>query len=118
MNEKIDFLISSLEDAYDIIIIDAVPVNPVSDTYFISKFADITLFVVRHAVTPKINVQMLDEDIAMQRLRNVNIVFNGVKKRGFGASGYGYAYGYGYTSNIGYGYFSKNKSQRGFGAKV
>jgi len=112
MNDKIDVLFKNLENAYDIIIIDAVPVNPVSDTFIISKFADITLFVVRHAVTPKINIQMLDEDLLMQRLKNVDIVFNGIKKRGFATSGYGYTYGYGYTSNIGYGYFEKSKKKK------
>jgi len=112
MNDKIDTLFKDLENAYDIIIIDAVPVNPVSDAYLISKFADVTLFVVRHGVTPKINIQMLDDDMAMQRLKNVDIVFNGIKRRGFGTSGYGYSYGYGYTSNIGYGYYGKSKRKK------
>ena len=112
MNDTFGLLMKNLEDQFDIIIIDAVPVNPVSDTFIIGRFADITLFVVRHNVTPKINIQMLDEDSDMQRLKNVNIIFNGIKKRGFGKSGYGFAYGYGYLNNIGYGYYgadNKNK---------
>src|ERR1022692_20941 len=104
MNENIDVLMKVLENQFDLIIIDSVPVKPVSDAYSISRFADITLFIVRHGVTPKANVRMLDEDMEIQRLKNVNIVFNCVKKRGFGTAGYGYAYGYGYNSNIGYGY--------------
>jgi capsular exopolysaccharide synthesis family protein len=117
MNDKMDILMKSLENMYEIIIIDAVPINPVSDAYLISKFADITLFVVRHAVTSKINVQMLDEDMEMQRLKNVNIVFNGIKKRGYATSGYGYEFGYGYTSSIGYGYFSKSKAKKKYASK-
>ena len=112
MNENIDVLMRVLENQFDLIIIDSVPVRPVSDAYSICRFADLTLFVIRHGVTPKANVRMLDEDMEMQRLKNVNIVFNCIKKRGFGTSGYGYAYGYGYNSNVGYGYFGKGEKKR------
>ncbi len=112
MNDKIDRLMKILENEFDIIIIDSVPVNPVSDAYIIGRFADITLFVVRHGVTPKTNIRLLDENMEMQRLKDVNIVFNGIKKRGFGTAGYGFVYGYGYNSNIGYGYFSKGNSKK------
>jgi len=112
MKDNIEILMKDLENVYDIIIIDAVPVNPVADTYMISRFADITLFVVRHGVTPKINIQALDEDMEMQSLKNINIVFNGIKKRGFGTTGYGQAFGYGYTSNIGYGYYGKASKKK------
>jgi hypothetical protein len=60
---------------------------------------------------------MLDEDMEMQRLKNVNIVFNGIKKRGYATSGYGYEFGYGYTSSIGYGYFSKSKAKKKYASK-
>jgi len=112
MTGSIDSLMKKLESEFDLIIIDSVPVNPVADAFLIGKFADLTLFVVRHNVTPKVNVQMIDENTEMHRLKNVNIVFNGIKKRGFGTAGYGYKYGYGYTSNIGYGYFSKGDRKR------
>ena len=118
MNDKIDVLMKGLEDQFDIIIIDSVPVSPVSDTYIISRFADMTLFVVRHNVTPKVNIRILDEDMEMQRLKNVNIVFNGIKKRGVATAGYGYAYGYGYNSNIGYGYFNEADVKKKFDFKA
>ena len=95
-----------LEEQFDVIIIDSVPVHPVPDAFTIARFADITLFVVRHGVTPKENVAVLDEDMKMQTLKNVTIVFNGIKKRGFATTGFGYSYGYGYNSKVGYGYYS------------
>jgi len=112
VNGKIDTLIRALESQYDVIIIDSVPINPVSDAYIMSRFADMTLFVVRHGVTPKANIKMLDEDVEAHHLKNVHIVFNGIKRRGLGTNGYGYAYGYGYSSNIGYGYFKEEKLRR------
>jgi len=112
VNGKIDVLIHALEDQFDVVIIDSVPLNPVSDVYVMNRFADITLFVVRHAFTPKSNIKMLDEDVETHHLKNVNIVFNSIKRRGFGTSGYGYSYGYGYSSNHGYGYFKENTAKR------
>jgi len=100
-----------LENQFDIIIIDSVPVNPVPDAFTIGRFADITLFVVRHGVTPKENVLILDEDMKMQNLKNVNIVFNGIKRRGIATSGFGYSYGYGYNSKTGYGYYSEEEKK-------
>jgi len=106
MNSNFNILMKELEDRYDVIVIDSVPVHPVPDAFTIGKFADITLFVVRHAVTPKENVMVLDEDMKIQTLKNLNIVFNGIKRRGIATSGFGYSYGYGYNSKTGYGYYS------------
>ena len=102
---------NDLEDQFDLIIIDSVPVHPVPDAFTIARFADITLFVVRHGVTPKENVLVLDEDLKMQTLKNVNIVFNGIKRRGFATTGFGYSYGYGYNSKTGYGYYSVDEKR-------
>ncbi|HXB07451.1 MAG TPA: polysaccharide biosynthesis tyrosine autokinase [Puia sp.] len=106
LNNNFNVLMEELEEQFDVIIIDSVPVHPVPDAFTIARFADITLFVVRHGVTPKENVAVLDEDMKMQTLKNVTIVFNGIKKRGFATTGFGYSYGYGYNSKVGYGYYS------------
>jgi len=111
MNNNFSILMKELENQFDIIIIDSVPVNPVPDAFTIGRFADITLFVVRHGVTPKENVLILDEDMKMQNLKNVNIVFNGIKRRGIATSGFGYSYGYGYNSKTGYGYYSEEEKK-------
>ena len=55
---------------------------------------------------------MLDDNMRQNNVKNVAIVFNGVKKRGFGGSGYGhqgYGYGYGYNSGYGYGKGTQKK---------
>ncbi|GGB20263.1 GumC family protein [Puia dinghuensis] len=106
MSNPFNILMKELQDHFDIVIIDSVPVNPVPDAFTIARFADITLFVVRHGVTPKENLLLLDEDIKMQTLKNVNIVFNGIKRRGIATSGFGYLYGYGFSTKTGYGYYS------------
>jgi len=111
MNKQLESLMQYLTNRFDIIIIDAVPINPVSDAFIIGRYADFSLFVVRHAVTPKINLQALDSNLEVQRLKDVHIVFNAIKRRGWVTSGWGYGYGYGYSSNIGYGYFGKDQEK-------
>jgi hypothetical protein len=53
---------------------------------------------IRQSVTPKSIIEKLDSDMVSYNFKNVVIVFNGVKKRGFGKYSYGYGFGYGYDT--------------------
>jgi tyrosine-protein kinase Etk/Wzc len=97
---RLEELLAYLETVFDYIIIDTAPVNPVTDAYILSPMCDATLYIVRHGVTPKSAIKHLDDNVAMRTLKNMAIIFNGVKSRGIGQ--YGYGYGYGYGGNYGY----------------
>jgi tyrosine-protein kinase Etk/Wzc len=101
LNGRIQELLVYLENAFDYIVIDTAPVSPVTDAYLLSQFCDSTLYVVRHAYTPRIYLQLLDENNRVRGLKNLALIFNGVKSRGIGKGGYGNGYGYGY--GVGYG---------------
>jgi len=96
INGRLSELFAYLENAFDYILVDTSPVDPVTDAYVLSQYCDRTLFVIRHAYTPKAMVQLLDENNKIKALNNLAIVFNGVKKRGFIKGSYGYGYGFGY----------------------
>jgi len=96
MSEKVPDLLSYLSDVFDYIIIDTAPVGLLSDAYVLSSHCDATLYVVRHKHTLKASIQRLDANNKINELKNMAIVFNGVRSRGFGRNGYGYGYGYGY----------------------
>ncbi len=100
LNGRIQELLAYLENAFDYIVIDTAPVSPVTDAYLLSQFCDATLYVVRHAYTPRIYLQLLDENNRVRGLKNLALIFNGVKARGIGKGGYGNGYGYGY--GVGY----------------
>lgn len=95
LNGRAEELLNYLDGHFDVIIIDVPPVGPVSDAYIIAPFCDATLFVVRHAYTPKVFVERIDENIKLNNLPNPAIVFNAVATRGYGKNNYGYGYGTG-----------------------
>ena len=92
-NERLPALLSYLEGIFDYVFIDTAPVGALSEAYVIAPYCDATLYIIRHAYTPKILVQRLDETNKVNELRNLVIVFNGVRSRGFGKDSYGYGYG-------------------------
>lgn len=96
MSEKVPQLFKYLSEKFDYIIVDTAPVGLLSDAYVLSPYCDATLYVVRHKHTRKVSIQRLDASNKINELKNMAIVFNGVRSRGFGNNGYGYGYGYGY----------------------
>ncbi len=104
LNGRINHLFQYLEESFDYIIIDTSPVNPVTDAYILSDYCDLTLYVIRHRYTPKTFIKKFDDNNRIKGLKNISIVFNGVKPRGFIKGDYGYGYGYGYEYGQGYGY--------------
>lgn len=98
LSGKLNSLLAFLNDTFDYVVLDASPIDPVSDSYIFSEFCDLTLFVMRHNRTPKIMVQMLDDNNKFKALKNPHIVFNGIRSRGIMKGMYGYSYGYGYEN--------------------
>ncbi len=97
LNGKLEELLLQLEASYDYVLVDTAPVSPVTDAYIISPLCDATLYVVRQGRTPRIMLQRLNDILRSKRLKNMSLIFNGVKQKRFGGYyGYGYTYGYGY----------------------
>jgi capsular exopolysaccharide synthesis family protein len=114
LDEGIETLIERLRKEFDTIVIDTAPVGLVSDALVIGKYADISLYVVRHNYTYKKQLHLLDEIYSHNRLPRISLIINDIKNHyGFG-NYYGYG-GYGYNS-YGYNsdYFEKaNGNRRG-----
>ncbi len=109
-------MIELLKEKFDYVIIDSAPIGPVTDSQLLAGYANVTIYVVRHAQTPKVFLRMIDDLYTQQKFNNMSIVFNGLRQRGFsflsygyGYASYGYGYGYGYGSD-GYGYYTVDDS--------
>ncbi len=102
--EKFKEMMALLKEKFDYVIIDSTPIGMVTDSQLLAGFAETTLYVVRHDLTPKIYLRLIDDLYQQKKFNNMSIVFNGLKQRGFSLLNYGYGYGYGYGHGYGYGY--------------
>ncbi|WP_374457520.1 polysaccharide biosynthesis tyrosine autokinase [Nocardioides sp.] len=92
-------ILAELRAAYDVIVIDAPPLLPVTDAALIASQVDGAVLVVRHGRTTREQLAGARERLAAVGANTLGAVFNMVPRKGRGnyGSGYGYGYGYGYA---------------------
>ncbi len=93
-HRRLGEMLSSLEESYDYIILDTAPCMLVADTFLISQYADLTLYVVRASYTEKALLQFPIDSKKAGKLHDVSFVLNDVDLANFGyGNKYGYSYG-------------------------
>jgi capsular exopolysaccharide synthesis family protein len=112
INGKLEILLNFLDTRFDSIIIDTAPVKAMTDAFNIAPMVNLVLYIIRHDHTPKVNIDLLDQEMDAYNIKNVALVFNGVKKRGTGRYSYGYGNGYGYDQRNAYDNYRKSKKSR------
>ena len=100
--DRVEALFLEVKQKYDFIVVDTAPVNLVSDTLLIAKYADMFMYIVRANYSDKRSLVVPQELYKENKLPNVAIILNDIDSRrdGYGYEGYSYG-GYGYG---GYGY--------------
>ncbi len=98
-SNKFKEMLVYLKSIYDYIIIDSTPCLLVTDTYEVSQYVDHTIYLVRAKFTERKLVEFIKENKKAKKLKNINLVLNGIKSNKFGYK-YNYQYNYGYS----YGY--------------
>jgi capsular exopolysaccharide synthesis family protein len=102
-NGRLETLLEAAKLEYDYIVIDSAPTLLVSDAMLIARLTDITLFVTRYGYTDKNLLNFTKEISGSGKIKNLALIFNGVKAvKSYGYT-YGYKYGYNYGYNYGYG---------------
>lgn len=96
MGEKVEDLFKYLKSKYDYIIVDTSPVNLVTDTLLLSKFADCFVYLVRANFLDKGMLHVPNTFYKENKLPNMCILLNDTdpSKGSYGYYGY-YGYGYG-----------------------
>ncbi len=102
MTKRVENLFSIVKQEYDIVIVDTAPINLVTDTLLISKYADMFMYVIRANYLDKRLLTVPQELYNEKKLANMAIVLNNTDpKRAYGYGSYGYGgyggYGYGYV---------------------
>lgn len=93
-------LIAQLREDYDVVLIDAPPLLPVTDAALIASVVDGAVLVVRHGKTSADQVRGAVERLEGVGAKPVAAVFNMTPAK-TGRYGYGYGYGYGYAPQEG-----------------
>ena len=95
-SNRLDQLFDELRQRYDYVIVDSAPVAMVSDTFQLSRVADMTVYVCRARYTTFDLIDFLNQVNEQKRLPNIVTVLNGVNAKSIG---YGYGYGYGVSQD-------------------
>ena len=93
LNERVESLFIQLKKIYEFIIIDTAPVGLVTDAVQLSKFADVTIYVIRARFLDKRFLQIPFKLYHERKLSPMAVLINGTINK---KSSYGYGYGYGH----------------------
>lgn len=107
--ERLEKLLHYARQHYKYIIIDSPPAGLVADSFLLGKYADITLFILRHRYSFKTTIKYIEKLYTEQKLNRLNIVVNGIKEPSGSAYTYGYGYGYSYGYNYAEGYYTDER---------
>lgn len=109
LSDKLDELIGTVKDRYDLVLLDGVPTGVVADAAIVARLTDLTLFVARAGVLDRRQLPDIEQIYQSGKLKKMAVVLNSVKEEQLGYGHYGYA-GYGY----GYGYGNNSKKKKKF----
>lgn len=87
--------LSDLRKRYDLVLLDAPPLLPVTDAALLASHSDGALLIVRHGKTSRDQLAHAVERLEAVGARAIGVVVNMAPTRGR-RTGYGYGYGYGY----------------------
>ena len=91
LRDRVAELFDTAKEKYDYVIVDSAPVAMVSDTFSISRYADVVLYVTRANYTLKRHINYLNQLIDRKQLNNVAVIINDTNPKT--SQGYGYGYG-------------------------
>ncbi len=92
-----------LDNNYDVVIIDTPPFGIVADAQILGQWADVTLVMTRYQQTITEQIGDINEWKDQGFFRNMALIFNGVKTKGYYGNKYGKYY---YKRKYGYGYYT------------
>ncbi|TKC56213.1 polysaccharide biosynthesis tyrosine autokinase [Pedobacter hiemivivus] len=96
MHPKIGQMLEELKRRFDYVIIDTAPVGQVADAFSLSKYIDVSIYLVRYNYTDKLQLNILKDILYYKKLNNPMVVFNDAKidnSTTYGYGGFGYGYG-------------------------
>ena len=94
MHDRTDQLFETIKSQYEYIIIDSSPIGMVTDSIYLGKYANATIYVVRSNFLDKRLLHIPNKMNSENKLPNMAMLLNGTIHS---SDSYGYGYGYGST---------------------
>ena len=107
MSDRLVNLFEEVKQEYDYVIVDTAPIGMVADTYLLSKFSDVLIYVSRLNYLDKRMLSIPQLLYKEKNFKNMVILMNGSESK----KGYGYGNGYGNGYGYGYGYGNGNGNE-------
>jgi len=93
-SQQMRYLLDTLAEHYDVVVVDAPPLLPVTDAALISAAADGAILVIRHSRSRREEADRALQSLAAVNAKLLGTVLNFAPRKGRdGYSGYGYGYG-------------------------
>lgn len=108
LSNRLASFFEDVKKRFDFIILDTPPVAVVTDAQVVSKYSDLTLYMVRQKHTYKKHIDVIEELRAGNKLKNIHVVLNDVSL----VAGYNHGYGYGFRFDEGYDYYQEDANEK------
>ena len=80
LSTKATKLLEYLQANFDIIIIDTAPIGLVTDALLLEKFADLTMFIIRHKYSSKAVIPYVEKLNRERKIKSLALIVNWNKK--------------------------------------
>jgi len=115
-SKRMEELIEDLKEWYDYIIIDTPPIGLVADGFYLMKYSDVNIYMVRHKYTRYKMLEKINTLFEEEKVKNMGIVINDLNFSDARYYGYNNTYGYGYYNS--YGYYEEEKAKKSIFGKI
>lgn len=91
LSDRTKQLVDDLRKEYDCVILDSAPIAMVSDTFSLSPYTDLVVYVTRANYTKRSFIKYFNSVIARGQIKNAGVIINDSNPKM--SQGYGYGYG-------------------------
>jgi capsular exopolysaccharide synthesis family protein len=92
ISNRFEEMINLVKKQYDVIILDSAPLGLTNETLYLTRIADITLFVLRFNYSEKSFMEDINSLKEKKDLKHVYAIVNDIEEKSLRHSGYGYGY--------------------------
>ncbi len=92
MNSRFEHMIHELEKTYDVIVLDSSPLGLTNETLYLTRIADLTIFILRHNYSDKVFVDDINALYEKKGIKSLYVVLNDIEEKHQHHHGYGYGY--------------------------